>query len=527
MEKYILVKGDISGIQEFIFNVKSKGAAKSLRARSFFIDAIMLLAVEKIKSTFNKLEIIYIGGGNFYCKIPFYTWDLNKFNKLKIDIYNNLLNTNLSLNLAFVENAQNYSYGKLISLLNHKTNVEKLQKFSNGLYFENFNKSDHLSQNNFIKLTEGLLDNSGYEIIDDRDVKKEYPFNITRDSISLFGKKLTLNKTSNKYKTLVAKWTNKLKSDIQDTLKDIEIEDPIKINNVIGFEYLGHFSKIRTGTDKIAALKLDIDNLGLLFQQIENEKDNIKLSDSFNNFFGEKLSEIILQEELYKNNLYVVFAGGDDTFIIGAWDVVIDFTYKFRKEFEKFEKNIRILLKIEKPITFSASITIIDSHYPIVKMSELAEERLEKSKSSLDSSILDATNSKMKNKVAIFNKIYTWEEFDKLREIKNYFFDMLNKHSEKRTFLQKIQREFESKDNLTWNINGKPYNPAVLWRFKYHFRDLRKQNYFRDEYEKIFFEKNGIYEKEILDKFDQNHFYNQIVPAASRWAELLTRNKIN
>lgn len=34
--KYLL-KGDISGIQEFIFNVQSDGAAKTLKAKSYYV----------------------------------------------------------------------------------------------------------------------------------------------------------------------------------------------------------------------------------------------------------------------------------------------------------------------------------------------------------------------------------------------------------------------------------------------------------------------------------------------------------
>jgi len=488
---------------------------------------VVNLAVEKFIEIFKGLTVLYIGGGNFLIKVPLNIWDVGKYDSLSNEIYKSLLNTNLSLNISFVSNEHNLNYGKLVTELNNKTNAEKLKKYTEPFYFQSFTKVDHLSQNHFINLTEKLLNHTGYDIIEDTDITNEYPKNISFDSISLFGKKLKLSNSNNKLKTIVPKWNQKLKTETQEELinsNENDFDEPIKLNNVIGFEYLGFFSKIRTGTDKIAALKLDVDNLGLLFQKIESEELNSYLSTQFNIFFGKKLPTIIQDNDIYKNNLYVVFSGGDDTFIIGSWDIVIEFAYTFKKEFELFEKETRKTIIIQNPITFSASITIVDSHYPIVKLSELAEERLDKCKSVLDKDKLDATNSHMKNKIFFLNKIFTWEEFEKLRELKGYFYDMITKHKEKRTFLQKIQREFDSKDNIIWNLSGKPYHPSVLWRIKYHFRDIRKQKYFIENYENLFFGKTGIYEEEIINKFSQEYFHNQIVPAASRWAELLTRN---
>lgn len=46
--KYLL-KGDISRIQEFIFNVASKGAAKSLKSRSYYVTLVQKLGAMLVK----------------------------------------------------------------------------------------------------------------------------------------------------------------------------------------------------------------------------------------------------------------------------------------------------------------------------------------------------------------------------------------------------------------------------------------------------------------------------------------------
>ena len=70
MKKYI-VKIDVSGIQKFIFDIPSKGAAKQLKARSFYVFAIPHIVQKMLEDTFQKsnVEIIYNGGGNLFAKV--------------------------------------------------------------------------------------------------------------------------------------------------------------------------------------------------------------------------------------------------------------------------------------------------------------------------------------------------------------------------------------------------------------------------------------------------------------------------
>lgn len=70
MTNYFL-KCDISGIQSFIFNVPSNGAAKSLKSRSVYVQMIAEDCSKKLKDFFGKdnTKELYNGGGNFYLKI--------------------------------------------------------------------------------------------------------------------------------------------------------------------------------------------------------------------------------------------------------------------------------------------------------------------------------------------------------------------------------------------------------------------------------------------------------------------------
>src|SRR5690625_6749673 len=70
MNKYI-VKGDLSGIQNFIFDIKSKGAARELKKRSLYVTNLAKELYAKDLEFFGKdnVEEIYIGGGNYFYEI--------------------------------------------------------------------------------------------------------------------------------------------------------------------------------------------------------------------------------------------------------------------------------------------------------------------------------------------------------------------------------------------------------------------------------------------------------------------------
>lgn len=68
VKPFLLVGGDVSGIQNFISSVSSKGALRSYRGRSFFIEILQEVVVDEILSRtgFYRTNVHYIGGGHFH-----------------------------------------------------------------------------------------------------------------------------------------------------------------------------------------------------------------------------------------------------------------------------------------------------------------------------------------------------------------------------------------------------------------------------------------------------------------------------
>nr|WP_314619851.1 type III-A CRISPR-associated protein Cas10/Csm1 [uncultured Selenomonas sp.] len=71
-EMYLLVSADVSGIQPFIYAIPSKGALKSLRGRSFYLEILLENVVDEILAacSMSRSALLYTGGGHFYLLLP-------------------------------------------------------------------------------------------------------------------------------------------------------------------------------------------------------------------------------------------------------------------------------------------------------------------------------------------------------------------------------------------------------------------------------------------------------------------------
>ena len=95
---------------------------------------------------------------------------------------------------------------------------------------------------------------------------------------------------------------------------------------------------LRKGFEALGILKADVDNLGTIFSfGIKNKTISkvASLSRQLNYFFSLYLPYLLKNNKKYKN-IYTVFAGGDDLFLIGPWNIIIDFSKELNEEFRLY-----------------------------------------------------------------------------------------------------------------------------------------------------------------------------------------------
>ena len=71
-KKFLLVSGEFSGIQNFIYTISSKMAMKSLRGRSFYLELFAEHIIDELLSVLelSRINLLYSGGSHFYLLLP-------------------------------------------------------------------------------------------------------------------------------------------------------------------------------------------------------------------------------------------------------------------------------------------------------------------------------------------------------------------------------------------------------------------------------------------------------------------------
>lgn len=156
------------------------------------------------------------------------------------------------------------------------------------------------------------------------------------------------------------------------------------------------------GVEALGVLKADVDNLGAIFGSGIRRPTISRmatLSRQLNNFFTLYLPHLLATEAPYRN-VYTVFAGGDDLFLIGPWNRIVELSARIRAEFNRYACE-------NQQVTISAGISMNRPGEPVFLLAERSEEALNTAK------------HKGKNAAVIFGEHVPWDKFDDLEQVRH------------------------------------------------------------------------------------------------------------
>jgi CRISPR-associated protein Csm1 len=257
-------------------------------------------------------------------------------------------------------------------------------------------------------------------------------------------------------------------------------------------------------------------------------------------FFGAFMSDLLTQSFGYKDedgqtatsrfadNIYVVFSGGDDTFMVGAWDAVFEFAHCLHQNFRAFVADLQTLiingLPAKEKITLSAALVVIDPKFPVVRFAERAEEALTEAKR-----WEDAKGERPKNRISVFGQILEWGEFGESRHSGRQLADMIQSKDASRGIIERIKSVAYDYERLAERAAEKQRIPGPkVHRLFYTLRKWTpaagKEESLKSENEKFIDKTANEFAAGLLTSFSEGktRSYPKF-PVAARWAEFLTR----
>lgn len=496
--EFLLYAGDISGIQDYIFKISQAqgvgGIAKRLRGRSFYITMMAEVLARHIINCFSltQTNINFCGGGNFELLLP-NTKDVCTFvNEFEKDINNWLLEKfhgDLSFVGASVEisamELKNKGFGRIKDAIGDKLTEAKQRKYHTHLESDAFwvNRTKKEVQItvckscniNLIQKDKTVCDqchddkkigdflpNAGYLVFSKEPFQSKDALTLifgafgcvslckksaTKDAISHNSTVYILDDFASSVKArywlarslpIATKFIEKIETE-RDENDDISVRE----GQALSFATLADMA---AGDKRIGILKMDVDNLGLIFSlgldvppSGTDNTDDLRsisrlatLSRELTVFFTtivdsgcRLIFEKWLSDETIKrtykdavsNIFYLIFSGGDDLLIVGPWDRVIEVATEIRKEFKDFTCH-------NPNISISAGIYICKPKFPISNAVKKAEEALKQSK------------DKGRNRITVMGETAVWAVEDERSRV---YQDEL-----KREYSQFNQREAQS-----------------------------------------------------------------------------------
>lgn len=438
---FMILSGDFSGIQNFIYTIPSKGALKSLRGRSFYLELFMEYAVDSFlkKLNLSRSHVLYTGGGHFYLIIP-----NTKASRIALTEFESAVNTWLlkhmgsALYLAIGSAActigelqESSEQRNVFASVGESIRLAKLQRYAHSNLDELF---DENSQYNVVhednrECSVCRTSTVSLEPYGDSDDKEACPIcsglfklgeylvqsesscfviatsnaRTNRVGVPIFGDNRSL------YVIAESDLAEFVKFNAVDMIygKNHSILSPLYGRALILADYASRYDSgdvldfvelaNRSGENgqgiaRIGVLRADVDNLGAAFIGgfVDGNKENplkyaslvrqAELSKSLSRFFKQAVNDLAYGETnnlpseirtlpvVWKSSsdenyaVHVIYSGGDDVFMVGAWNELLDLAIRMRKAFAYYTGG---------KITLSAGLALFTPKYPIDKMADI------------------------------------------------------------------------------------------------------------------------------------------------------------
>ena len=424
---FLLASFDLSGIQDFIYNIATAGAAKQLKARSLYLDFmgehIADSLLEKLELT--RANLLYVGGGHAYFILPNTEKTRETLASFEAE-FNQFLVKHFQTGLYVAFGWSPFSANDMTTTL---ADYRKVYQTTSRMISQK--KISRYDAKTLLKLNQGgkssqrecaichsveKLTNHNYQEVCHicagmyrfaKEIQENY-YIVTKEKGLPIGPGVSIRGVSED-ELAQEEWTRVY-------VKNSYSADVLKATHVFVGDYkyaeIDKYAESGQGIKRLAVVRLDVDDLGAAFMagfsyQAGGKYNTLARSATFSRSMS-LFFKVYINQFAKEKKLSIIYAGGDDVFAIGSWQDIIEFTICLRQNFIKWTNG---------KLTLSAGIGLFPDKTPVSLMAE-ETGKLE-----------GAAKDNDKDSISLFEKAYTlkFDQFidnvynGKLKSIRYYF----------------------------------------------------------------------------------------------------------
>lgn len=568
--KWCLVCGDFSGIQTFIYRLTAKGAAKGLRGRSLYIQ---LLCDGVSQYLLRKMGLypttrIYSSGGKFYLLIAagqeaLLKTQVEHVNQWLLNVFQGEVFLGIGTTPIRATDFHGGRMGTPWKIVNEELQQNRLQRFISSINKDFFTpisttqshcqvcgREDVQAHIQFDAHQERQicqqcreLENLGQKIasaeyflwvweVDRQVVKAE----LAQAPVCQF-EALAVDLYVLETYPHLDKSPQYMVNTLLERINHPDCLDNNALGYQCGFRLLGRweqqkrshdwtfdiFAEQAVGIKRMGILRMDVDNLGEIFARGLDFLDDQRkvqsmgslsriatLSRQLNLFFSGHLNELLRSYE----RTQIIYAGGDDLFLIGSWDELPQVADTIRTHFSQYCAH-------NSCFTLSGGLTLVGGKYPLSKAAELAGEAEKRAK-----------DMPGKNSLCLLETPIPWKGYEEIKYVRDQIIQIIEL-SHHRAVIDRLRTvilamlEYERRANREGKKGYQEIQELVQyqkWRWQLVYNLARmKQRHPQleaqlEEIQSIVFT-NQVKGKNMLLSM------KEWLPLPVRWAEFLTREE--
>jgi CRISPR-associated protein Csm1 len=487
-DKFLLVGGDVPGIQDFVYTITSKGAAKGLRGRSFFVQLLGDAVVRRLLADLGLPEanVIYAAGGNFMLLAPAGAETKETTCRVRRQVNARLVeaiqgDTALVLETMPVDATDLFAPDRFKGVRNAfarqlaKAKGQPLRELADDweTLFDPKGKGSEMSCvvcrieidehnskeleltgevpegiespricylcNSFADLARDIRhddlwvtvtkqpdrlgtakeDKDGWADLLARMTGWQYTFGSmspkSTDHVLAINQPDFLNASACGFRLLANVTPVVSDEDRQQLRRDEEWddEDIPQGDQIRSFAILAKAAKWAGAIERVGVLRMDVDGLGRTFGEGVPDLTLPKLSAlsaALDRFFGGYLNTLVRDQA--PNDLYIIYAGGDDLFIVGAWHHLPDLAEAIRDRFKAFTGD-------NPALSLSGGLTLEGAKFPLYRAAERAGEAEHRAKS------YTRPDGRGKDAFCFLGTVVDWEGWGLVRETEKSLSDLI------------------------------------------------------------------------------------------------------